>query len=92
MIDTFADKDTKALFETRRTRRFANIARPALRKLLMIHAATNLEDLRVPPANHLEALKGDLAGYHSIRINKQWRVIFLWHEEGAKDVQIVDYH
>ncbi len=92
MIHSFADKDTHALFTNRQTRKFANIARPALRKLLMIDAAARLDDLRVPPANHLEALKGDLAGFHSIRINKQWRIIFRWQDEGARDVRIIDYH
>ncbi len=92
MIHSFADKEAKSLFEYRKTRKLSNIARPALRKLMMIDAAANLEDLRIPPSNHLEALKGDLAGYYSIRINKQWRIIFRWQNEGAQNVQIIDYH
>lgn len=62
-------------------------------KLVLIHRAENLEDLRLPPSNHLEALLGNLAGYHSIRINNQWRIIFKWNEDGnAEDVEILDYH
>ncbi|BAF86870.1 plasmid maintenance system killer protein [Azorhizobium caulinodans ORS 571] len=70
----------------------AELLRAAERKLRMIHAATALEDLRSPPGNHLEALKADRAGQHSIRINDQWRVCFRWTAAGAEDVEIVDYH
>ena len=62
------------------------------RKLDLLNAATNLDDLRAPPGNRLEALKGDLAGFHSIRINSQWRIIFRWTSSGPADVQIIDYH
>lgn len=70
----------------------ADIARSALRKLAMIDSAARLEDLRVPPGNRLEALKGEWAGFHSIRVNDQWRIVFRWAEGGAEDVAIVDYH
>lgn len=92
MIKSFKDKHTQTLFELGRVKRFVNIERAALRKLVMIDAAVELEDLRAPPANRLEALKGDRAGAHSIRINNQWRVVFCWHEGDAYDVEIVDYH
>lgn len=62
------------------------------RKLVMLGRAKGLDDLRIPPANHLERLKGDLAGYHSIRVNSQWRIIFIWTEKGAVNVDLVDYH
>jgi len=75
-----------------RVRRWANIEGLALRKLRMLHAAHILADLLVPPGNRLEALHGNRAGQHSIRINAQWRVCFVWTPEGPKDVEIVDYH
>lgn len=92
MIYTFACVDKEALFQSRATRRFKNIERVARRKLLQLHAATLLETLRVPPGNQLEALKGDRKGQHSIRINDQWRVCFIWKGDGAHQVEIVDYH
>ena len=92
MIYTFACVGTEALFQSRATRRFKNIERVARRKLLQLHAATLLETLRVPPGNQLEALKGDRKGQHSIRINDQWRVCFIWKGDGAHQVEIVDYH
>jgi len=70
----------------------ANLFRVAVRKVAMLQAAHTLEDLRVPPANRLEALRGDRAGQHSIRINDQWRICFIWGENGPEDVEIVDYH
>jgi len=73
-------------------RRFANFERSARRKLIMLHAAHRLEDLRVPPGNQLEALKGNRLGQHSIRINKQWRICFIWKDEAVHEVQIIDYH
>ncbi len=73
-------------------KRFSGIATPALRKLDMLHQARNLNDLRAPPANRLEALAGDRKGQHSIRITDQWRLCFTWTEEGPANVEIVDYH
>jgi len=92
MIHSFSCADTEALFNSRVVPRFRNIERVARRKLLQLHAATDLASLRVPPGNQLEALKGDRAGQHSIRINDQWRVCFEWREDGAHQVKIVDYH
>lgn len=92
MIKTFADKDTEALFNGDRVRRFANIEPVARRKLAQLHAAAKLDFLRVPPGNRLEALKGDRASQYSIRINDQFRVCFRWLDGDALDVEIVDYH
>jgi len=92
MIQSFKDADTKSLFESRLSKRWAGIAAVALRKLDQIEASSNLNDLRIPPGNRLEALKGDRAGQHSIGINEQWRVCFVWKPDGAHDVEIVDYH
>lgn len=92
MIETFADKDTQALFNGVRVRRWINIEGPARRKLKYLAAAKVLEDLRAPPGNRLEALKGDRSGQHSIRINDQWRVCFVWRSGKACHVEIVDYH
>ncbi len=92
MILSFADRDTENLFGDKRVKRFSGIERIARRKLLFLHRAARLEDLRIPPGNRLEALKGDRAGQHSIRINDQWRICFAWSGEGARDVEIVDYH
>ena len=93
MIRSFRDPDTEALFGRRRSRRLpANLQRVALRKLVILDAAESLSDLRVPPGNRLEALKGDRTGQHSIRINDQWRVCFVWRASDAFDVEIVDYH
>lgn len=91
-IQSFANSETEALFRQRRVRRFVNIEVVALRKLRVLHAAHALTDLRVPPGNRLEALSGDRAGQHSIRINAQWRVCFVWSPEGPRDVEVVDYH
>ncbi len=92
MITTFSCSDTADLFGSLEVKRFKNIERVARRKLLMLHAATKLESLKAPPGNHLEALKNDRKGQHSIRINDQWRVCFKWADDGAHDVEIVDYH
>ena len=93
MIKSFKDRDTERLFQRERAKRpGANVQRTALRKLRMLDAATTLDDLRVPPANRLEKLKADRAGQYSIRINRQWRVCFVWRSGDAHDVEIVDYH
>ena len=96
MIESFGNAVAEDLFDDKRsraTRAFPNeLRRSARRKLLYLHEATNLTDLRVPPGNRLERLKGDLTGFHSIRINDQWRVIFRWSDGNAYDVQIIDYH
>lgn len=92
MIHSFACPDTEALFHSQAVLRFKNIERVARRKLLQLHAATELASLRIPPGNPLEALKGDRKGQHSIRGNDQWRVCFVWRKDGAHQVEIVDYH
>ncbi len=92
MIKTFADKDTESLFQGARTRRFANIEGPARRKLEYLDATVVLDDLRAPPGNRLEALKGDRAGQHSIRVNDQFRICFRWKHGDAYEVEITDYH
>lgn len=92
MIRSFTCADTEALFHSRAVGRFRNIERVARRKLLQLHAATELNSLRIPPGNLLEALKGSRKGQHSIRINDQWRICFVWHDDGAYRVEIVDYH
>lgn len=92
MIQSFADKDTEQLFHEEKNRRFSSVARVALRKLIQMNRARALTDLAVPPGNRLEALQGDLEGFHSIRINQQWRIIFRWTKAGPAEVVIVDYH
>lgn len=92
MIKSFRDKHTQALFDDTRVPKFRNIENVARRKLLYLSQARLLEDLRVPPGNHLEALKNDRKGQHSIRINDQWRLCFVWEDGAAWDVEIVDYH
>lgn len=92
MIRTFRDKDTEALFKDQSVRQFGQIERAARRKLQLLHAAGRLDDLLVPPGNRLEALKGDRKGQHSIRIDQQWRICFIWRNGDAFDVEIVDYH
>lgn len=92
MIVSFKDADTQALAGGRRVRRFVNIESVARRKLRQLQIAGRLDDLRVPPGNRLEALKGDRTGQHSIRVNDQYRVCFCWTAAGAEEVEIVDYH
>ena len=92
MIKSFKCKDTKKLAQDELPRRFRAIERIARRKLEMLEAAERLEDLRSPPGNKLEALKGDRQGQFSIRINKQFRICFKWESNSASDVEIVDYH
>lgn len=93
MIRTFADKETARVWSGAPSHRLPmDVQRVARRKLRMLHNAATLDDLRVPPANRLEALKGDRKGQYSVRINDQWRLCFRWSEGDAHDVQIVDYH
>ena len=92
MIRSFRSKDVEALFNDRPVRRLKHIERVARRKLEMLEAADRLDDLRVPPGNRLEALRGDREGQYSIRINDQYRLCFGWSDDGAEDVDIVDYH
>ena len=92
MIHSFRDRETAALARGERVRRFASIEAIARRKLRQLAIAGRLADLRVPPGNRLEALKGRRAGQHSIRVNDQYRVCFRWTAAGAEDVEIVDYH
>jgi len=92
MIKSFKCEYTEALSKGERVRQFVNIAKVARRKLRQLEIAGRLDDLRVPPGNHLEALKGNRVGQYSIRINAQWRVCFSWTDAGAENVEIVDYH
>jgi proteic killer suppression protein len=93
MIRSFADSETELIWWGRRSRKLPpDIQAVALRKLRLLNQARALSDLRVPPGNRLEALKGDRAGQHSIRVNEQWRVCFVWIEGGPSNVTIVDYH
>ena len=92
MIKGFADRETEALFGREPPKRFRPIKRVALGKLQILHAAGRLDDLRGPPGNRLEKLRGDRKGQYSIRINDQWRVCFRWKGGNAYNVEIVDYH
>jgi len=93
MIESFKGKETEKIFNRERSRKLpAAIQKPAMRKLWMLDAAVALNDLKVPLNNQLEALKGNRKGQHSIRINRQWRICFVWHEGHAKNVEIIDYH
>lgn len=92
MIRSFRDADTKAIAEGRRVRRYERIETVARRKLRQLDIAGRIGDLRIPPGNRLESLKGKRAGQHSIRVNDQYRICFRWTPAGAEDVEIVDYH
>jgi proteic killer suppression protein len=93
VITSFADRDTERLFHRERVRRYpADLQRTMLRKLVAVDAAETLEDLRVPPGNRLEKLKGDRAGQYSVRVNDQWRICFRWTAGNAHDVELVGYH
>jgi proteic killer suppression protein len=93
MIKSFADRETESIWSGRRSRRLPiEIQAIALRKLRLINAANNLNDLRIPPGNRLEMLKGNRSGQHSIRINDQWRICFIWQEGEVHNVEIADYH
>ncbi|MCY1669293.1 type II toxin-antitoxin system RelE/ParE family toxin [Rhizobium sp. SL86] len=93
MIRSFKDARTRSVAGGHTPKGFpSSILKVAIRKLTMINVATTLDDLRSPPGNRLEALKGDRSGQHSIRINDQWRICFVWREGGAEDLEIVDYH
>jgi proteic killer suppression protein len=92
VIRSFRNREAEALFQGVPTRRFGSVARVAQRKLVMLHAAQRLEDLRAFPGNHLEALGGDRRGQHSIRINDQYRICFVWRDGEAHRVEVVDYH
>lgn len=91
-IRSFRCADTQAIYDGKHPRRFRNIEAVAQRKLQMLDDAVELRDLRAPPGNRLELLTGDRAGQHSIRINDQWRVCFIWTNAGPENVEIVDYH
>jgi proteic killer suppression protein len=92
MIRSFKDRETRSLFERQRVRKWINVERVALRKLVQLDLAATLQDLRAPPGNQLAALSGDRKGQWSIRVNDQYRVCFRWTPEGPEDVEIVDYH
>ena len=93
MIKSFKDKEVERLFNREPSRKLPQgIQRVAFRKLRMLNRARTLDDLKAPPANRLEALKGDRKGQHSIRINEQWRICFCWEEGDVFEVEIVDYH
>ena len=92
MIQSFSCADTEALFHSKPVRRFKNFELVARRKLLVLHATTELDSLRIPPGNRLEPLKHSRKGQHSIRINDQWRLCFVWQNNGAHNVEIADYH
>jgi len=92
VIRSFRDRETEDLFHREASRRWANIARVALRRLRLLHRARVITDLRLPPGNQLEALKGDRAGQYSVRVNDQYRICFRWENGDAHDVELTDYH
>ncbi len=92
MIASFKDKPTEHLFKDERVKKFVSCERSAMRKLTMLHNASALKDLKSPPGNQLEQLQGKLHPRYSIRINDQWRLVFLWIDNNAHEVEIIDYH
>jgi toxin HigB-1 len=93
MITSFKCSETEKIFYGRFSKKLPqDIQLLAARKLTMLHFSKSLMDLRIPPANRLEALSGDRAGQHAIRINRQWRICFEWHDDGVQQVEIIDYH
>lgn len=93
MIDSFGDKETERIWDGHVSKKFPrSIQQTARRKLVHIHSAVSINDLRVPPGNRLEKLSGSLNGFHSIRINDQWRIVFKWSNGNVNEVEIVDYH
>jgi toxin HigB-1 len=92
MILSFSCKETEKIFHRKKSAKYKNIEHVALRKLTMLNAANNINDLRVPPGNHLEKITGNLKGKYSIKINDQWRIIFEWAEGNVSNVYISDYH
>lgn len=93
MLQSFRDKDTQRVWERQRSKQLdTTTQRAAWRKLAILDAATTLNDLRIPPGNRLEKLKGDREGQHGIRINQQWRICFMWTSSGPTDIEITDYH
>lgn len=93
MIRNFGDKNTERIWQENYVKSIDHkVQRATMRKLELIHAAQNIEDLRIPPGNRLERLVGDRRGQHSIRVNAQWRICFVWKDGGAEDVELVDYH
>lgn len=93
MIRSFGSKDTERIWNEQYVKAIdRTVQRATLRKLELIHAAVVIEDLRIPPGNRLEQLKGDRKGQHSIRVNDRWRICFIWNKGGAQDVELVDYH
>ena len=92
MIRSFADRETESLFDREASRRWGAIARVALRRLRLLHRAKTMDDLRVPPGNRLEALKGGRAGQYSVRVNDRYRICFRWERGDAYDVELTDYH
>src|SRR5699024_8692060 len=93
VIRNFGDKNTERIWQENYVKSIdRKVQRATMRKLELIHAAQNIEDLRIPPGNRLERLVGDRRGQHSIRVNAQWRICFVWKDGGAEDVELVDYH
>jgi len=92
LIKTFKDKETEKVFTREESRKWRSIQKVAQRKLMYLHAATRLDDLKAPPGNRLKKLGGDRKGQYSIRVNDQWRICFIWREGDAYEVEVADYH